>query len=144
MEYVGAGRPSLKHHHTENCTRLTNKSIEYVCTGCQKLKYLDIHHSPLMTDNVLEYIFRSKLLEVLNVLRILNLLGINFHMIATYLVHMSELNVTGCLSVDKKCLDKLQEEMPHLKILQGHIDTKEPGVDLGDATYFISVGVKVM
>jgi hypothetical protein len=138
MEYVGAGCPNLKHLNIGSCSGLTNKSTEYVCTGCQKLKYLDIQQSPKMTDDVLENIFRSKELEVLNVMWNLHLLGINFHMIPTHLVHLTELNVEGCPSIDEKCLDKLQEEMPHLKIIRSHMDNEEPDVDIGEATFFIS------
>ncbi|KDR19903.1 F-box/LRR-repeat protein 2-like [Zootermopsis nevadensis] len=138
MEYVGAGCPNLKHLDIGNCSGFTNKSIEYVCTGCQKLKYLDIQQCPEMTDEVLENIFRSKELQVLNLMWNLNLLGINFHMIPSHLVCLTELHVEGCFSIDDKCLDKLQEEMPHLKIIGSHADNEEPDVDLADATFFIS------
>lgn len=137
MEYVGAGCPNLKYLDIGSCSGFTNKSIEYVCIGCQKLKYLDIQQCPEMTDKVLENIFRSKKLEVLNVKWNLNLLGINFHMIPSHLVCLTELHVEGCFSIDEKCLDKLQEEMPHLTIIRSNTD-EEPDVDLGDATFFIS------
>jgi hypothetical protein len=138
MDYVGAGCPNLKYLDIGNSSGFTNKSIEYVCTGCQKLKYLNIQHCPEMTDDVLENIFRSKNLEVLSLMWNTNILGINFHMIPSHLVCLTELRVQGCYSIDEKCLDRLQEEMPHLKIMRSHTDNEEPDVNLGDATFFIS------
>jgi hypothetical protein len=137
MEYVGAGCPKLRHLDIGNCSGLTNKSIEYVCNGCQKLKYLDIQHCPEMTDAVMENIFRSKELQVLNLMWNLNLSGIHFHMIPSHLVHLAELHVQGCNSIDQKYLDKLHEEMPYLKII-GNMDNENSDIDLGDATFFIS------
>jgi hypothetical protein len=138
MSYVGAGCPNLKYLDIGCCSPFTNKSIEYICTGCQKLKYLDIQQCPEMTDDVLENIFRSKNLEVLSLMWNMDMLGINFHMIPSHLVCLTELRVQGCYSIDEKCLDKLQEEMPHLKIMRSPTDNEEPDVNLGDATFLIS------
>jgi hypothetical protein len=117
MEYVGAGCPNLSHLDIGYCSELTNKSIEYVCSGCQKLKYLNIQNCPTMTDDVLENIFKSKKLEVLVLSCNSHLLGIHFLLIPSNLIHLTELRVDGCLSLDEKLMDKLQEKMPHLLIV---------------------------
>jgi F-box/leucine-rich repeat protein 2/20 len=138
MHYVGAGCPNLNHLNIELCTQLTNKSTEYVCTGCQKLKYLDIQRCPEMTDDVLENIFKSKELEVLKLSWNPHILGIHFLLIPTNLVHLTELHVHGCHSLDEKRMDKLKEEMPHLKIIGNYTNNEETDIDLVDATFFIS------
>jgi hypothetical protein len=138
MEYVGARCPNLKHLDIGNCTGLTNKSTEYVCKGCQNLKYLDIQSCPEMTDAVLENIFRSRELEVLILSWNSQLLGTNFPLIPSNLIHLTELDVEGCVSVDEKCLHELQVVMPNLKITGNYTVSEEPEVNLGDAAFFIS------
>jgi F-box/leucine-rich repeat protein 2/20 len=138
MEYVGAGCPNLKHINIGYSFHLTNKSIEHVCTGCQKLKYLDIQQCPEMTDDVLQNIFKSKELEVLELSWNPHILGIHFLLIPSNLIHLTELHVHGCHSLDEKRMDKLKEEMPHLNIVGYYTNNEETDVDLGDATFFIS------
>jgi hypothetical protein len=137
MEYVGAGCPNLKHLDIGGCSGLTNKSTEYVCIGCQKLRYLNIESCPEMTDAVLENIFRSRKLEVLVLACNSQLLGTNFPLIPSNLIHLTELDVWECVSVDEKYLHELHVVMPNLKVIR-HIISEEPDVDLGDATFFIS------
>ncbi|XP_033609752.1 F-box/LRR-repeat protein 3-like [Cryptotermes secundus] len=138
MEYVGAGCPNLSHLRVADCYKLTNKGTEYVCSGCQKLKYLSIQNYPAITDDVMEHIFKCKQLEVLELSHTSHLLGINFHLIPSTLVHLTELHVHGCSSLDKKCMDKLKEEMPHLLIAGIYTRNEETDVNLGDAKFFIS------
>jgi hypothetical protein len=138
MDYVGTGCPNLNCLNIGYCSELTNKSTEYVCSGCQKLKYLDIRNCPKMTDDVLENIFKSKQLEVLELSCNSYLLGIHFLLIPSNLVHLTELHVHDCFSLDAKCMDKLEEEMPHLLIVGIYTNNEETDVDLADATFFIS------
>ncbi|PNF39133.1 hypothetical protein B7P43_G01363 [Cryptotermes secundus] len=138
MEYVGAGCPNLSHLRVADCYKLTNKGTEYVCSGCQKLKYLSIQNCPEMTDDVMEHIFKSKQLEVLELSCNSHLSGINFHLIPSTLVHLTELHVQDCSSLDKKCMEKLKEEMPQLLIAGIYTRNKETDVNLGDANFFIS------
>jgi hypothetical protein len=137
MEYVGAGFPNLNHLNIENCCKLTNKGVEYICSGCQKLKYLDIGQCPDMTDDVLKNIFKIKKLEVLK-LSNSELLGIHFLEIPSNLLHLTELHIDGCFSLDEKHVDKLKEEMPHLLIAGLYTKNEETDVNLADATFFIS------
>jgi hypothetical protein len=152
MEYVGAGCPNISYLNIGHCSRLTNKSVEHVCSGCQKLKFLDITNCPEMTDDVMEHIFKSKQLEVLVLSGNSNLLGIHFLLIPSNLVHLAELCVHNCFSLDKKRMDKLKEEMPHLLIVgnytsneetdvnkeETNVNNEEIDVNLADATFFIS------
>jgi hypothetical protein len=145
MEYVGAGCPNLNHLNIGQCYQLTNKSTEYVCTGCQELRYLCIEECPKMTDDVLENIFKSKKLEVLILSRNYHLSGIHFLLIPSNLIHLTELDVQSCLSLDKKYMDKLQEKMPHLSITgivtnseETAVYVEEASFNLGEATFFIS------
>ncbi|PNF39161.1 hypothetical protein B7P43_G01357 [Cryptotermes secundus] len=117
MEYVGAGCPNLNHLYVAQCYQLTNKGIEYVCSGCQKLKYLSIQGCPETTDDVMEHIFKCKQLEVLELSCNSHLSGIHFPLIPSNLVHLNELRVHDCFSLDEKCMSKLKEEMPHLLIV---------------------------
>jgi Leucine-rich repeat (LRR) protein len=138
MEYVGAGCPNLNNLYIGHCSQLTNKATEHVCSGCQKLKYLSIQNCPEMTDDVMESILKSKKLEVLDLSCNSHLLGIHFLLIPSNLVYLTELHVHGCLSLDEKCMDKLQEKMPHLNIIGNYSNDEETDVNLGDATFFIS------
>ena len=138
MEYVGAGCPRLKHLDIGNCAGLTNKSTEYVCKGCQKLKYLDIQSCPEMTDAVLDNILRSRELEILILSWNSQLVGTNFLLIPSNLIHLTELDVVGCVSLDENCVHKLQVMMPNLKITGSYTVSEEPDVELADAAFFIS------
>jgi hypothetical protein len=152
MEYVGAGCPNLSHLNIGYCSQLTNKSVEHVCSGCQKLKFLDFTNCPEMTDDVMEHIFKSNKLEVLVLSCNFHLLGIHFLQIPSNLVHLTKLYVRSCFSLDKKRMDKLKEEMPHLFIVRNYsnnketdvnnketdVNNEETDVNLADATFFIS------
>lgn len=141
MEYVGAGCPRLKHLDIVQCIGLTNKSSEYVCKGCQKLKYLAIKSCPEMTDSVLDNILNCRELEVLILSLNSQLLGTNFLLIPSNLIHLTELNVLGCDGLDEKCVHELQVMMPNLKIIGSYTVDEEPDVNLGDAAFFISESV---
>jgi hypothetical protein len=121
MEYIGAGCPTLSHLNVAQCRQLTDKSIEYVCIGCQKLKYLNIQECPEMTDDVLKHICRSKKLNVLRLSGNSHFLGTHFSLIPSNLLNLTELHVHDCFSLDEKLMDKLKEELPHLKILGNYI-----------------------
>jgi F-box/leucine-rich repeat protein 2/20 len=125
MEYVGAGCPNLSHLDVAHCYQLTNKSVEYVCTGCQKLKHLDIRKCPEMTDDVMKHICKSNKLNVLKLSDNSNLLGTYFSLIPSSLVHLTELHVHDCFSLDEKHMDKLKKEMPHLNILGNYTNNGE-------------------
>jgi hypothetical protein len=138
MEYIGAGCPNLSYLNIGHCSQLTNKGVEYICSGCQKLKYLNIQNCPEMTDDVMKNIFKSKKLEVLKLSFNSHLLGIHFLLIPSNLVHLTELHVPGCFSLDEKHMNKLKEEMPHLLIVGKYTNDDETDVNLGDAAFFIS------
>jgi hypothetical protein len=70
-----------------------------------------------MTDVVMENIFKSKTLEVLKLSFNSYLLGIHFLLIPSKLVHLTELRVHDCFSLNEKRMGKLKEEMPHLLIV---------------------------
>jgi hypothetical protein len=125
MEYVGAGCPNLSHLDIGFCPQLTDKSVEYVCTGCPKLKFLAIQECLKMTDDVMKHICKSKKLNVLRLAWNSHLLGTHFLLIPSNLVHLTELDVHCCLSLDKNRMDKLKEEMPHLNIILNYTHSKE-------------------
>jgi hypothetical protein len=125
MEYVGAGCPNLNHLDIGVCPQLTDKSVEYVCTGCPKLKFLAIQECPKMTDDVIKHICKSKKLNVLRLAWNAHLLGTHFLLIPSNLVHLTELDVHSCLSLDKNRMDKLKEEMPHLNIILNYAHSKQ-------------------
>jgi hypothetical protein len=91
-----------------------------------------------MTDVVMENIFKSKTLEVLILSFNSHLLGIHFLLIPSNLVHLTELHVHDCFSLDEKCMGKLKELMPHLNIIGNYSNDEETDVNLGDAPFFIS------
>jgi len=138
MDYVGAGCPRLKHVNIGHCLQLTNKSIEYVCKGCQILKYLSIPSLPEMTDAVLDNILKCRELEVLSIAWNPQLLGTNFLLIPSNLIHLTELEIVGCVALEEKCVHELQVMMPSLKIIRDYTVNEEPDVNLGEAAFFIS------
>jgi hypothetical protein len=77
-------------------------------------------------------------LEVLNLSWNSHLLGIHFLLIPSNLIHLTDLHVDGCLSLDEKLMDKRQEKMPHLLIVGNYTNNEETDVNLGDATFFTS------
>ncbi|PNF22371.1 hypothetical protein B7P43_G17486 [Cryptotermes secundus] len=114
-------------------------SLAVILTNCPQLQRLTVHECGLTDDDdVMEHIFKCKQLEVLELSHTSHLLGINFHLIPSTLVHLTELHVHGCSSLDKKCMDKLKEEMPHLLIAGIYTRNEETDVNLGDAKFFIS------
>jgi len=141
MEYVGAGCPRLKHLDIGDCFGLTNKSIEYVCKGCQKLKYLSLWACPEMTDSVLDNILKCRELKVLILSWNSQLLGTNFLLIPSNLIHLTELDVRGCGTLEEKCVRELQVMMPNLKITSFYTVNEEPDVNLGDAAIFFSESI---
>jgi hypothetical protein len=136
MEYVGAGCPNLSHLNLAHCYQLTNKSVEYVCTGCPKLKYLDIQKCPEMTDDVMKHICKSNKLNVLKLSDNYLLSGTHFSLIASNLVHLTELHVHDCFSLDEKRMDKLKEEMPHLNIIGNYTNNRETS-NLHHSSYLV-------
>jgi len=138
MQYVGAGCPRLKHLDIGDGSGLTNMGIEYVCKGCQKLKYLAISACPEMTDSVLDNIVKCRELKVLILSWNSQLLGTNFLLIPSNLIHLTVLDVQGCDALDEKCVHELQVMMPNLKITSNFTVNEEPDVNLEDAAIFIS------
>jgi hypothetical protein len=81
---------------------------------------------------------KAKNLEVIKLSWNSHLLGIHFLLIPSTLVHLTELHIHGCFSLDEKDMDKLTEEMPHLLIIWLYMKNEETDVNLGNATFFIS------
>ncbi|PNF40428.1 hypothetical protein B7P43_G18203 [Cryptotermes secundus] len=114
-------------------------SLAVILTNCPQLQRLAVHECGLTDDDdVMEHIFKCKQLEVLELSHTSHLLGINFHLIPSTLVHLTELHVHDCSSLDKKCMDKLKDEMPHLLIAGIYTRNEETDVNLADANFFIS------
>ncbi|XP_069675551.1 F-box/LRR-repeat protein fbxl-1-like isoform X11 [Periplaneta americana] len=141
VEYIGAGCKNLKYLDVACCSKLTDKSIEYICVGCPKLRYLNIGRCRLMTDAVFQSIIKFKDLAVLNLMLNNNIFGTLFHMIPSNLSNLIEIYIEGC-SLDQDYVEKLQDDMPKLKITGKSLSYKpreEPDIDLEDSTFFINL-----
>jgi hypothetical protein len=86
----------------------------------------------------LDNILKCRELEVLILSFNPQLLGTNFLLIPSNLIHLTELDVQGCVALDKKCVHDLQVMMPNLKITGSYTNNMEPDVNLGDAAFFSS------
>jgi hypothetical protein len=75
-----------------------------------KLKHLDIQKCPEMTDDVMKHVCKSKKLNVLRLLWNSHLLGTNFLLSPSNLVHLTELHVHGCFHWMKNIWTNLRKK----------------------------------
>ncbi|XP_069675553.1 F-box/LRR-repeat protein 14-like isoform X13 [Periplaneta americana] len=116
VEYICSGCESLKHLNISFCSGLTDKSVAYISVGCPRLKYLAISHCLVMTDAMIQSVVECKELTVLDMKWNYNILGSYFHLISSNLINLKELHLHGCEKLNPKNVSKLQEEMRELKI----------------------------
>ncbi|XP_069675548.1 F-box/LRR-repeat protein 14-like isoform X8 [Periplaneta americana] len=139
LEYIGAGCSRVQHLDVGNCYGLTDKGIEYICSGCKKLRYLDIRSCYSMTDAVFDHIIKINELNILKIKWNDHLKGTNFKLMPSHLFNLKEFDIEGCDFLESDLLDKLQTEMPLLKI-SGRYFGYEFGenfdIDLEEVSFF--------
>ncbi|XP_069675546.1 F-box/LRR-repeat protein 2-like isoform X6 [Periplaneta americana] len=141
LEYIGAGCSRLQHLDVGNCYGLTDKGIEYICNGCQRLRYLNIQSCNNITDAVFEHIIKFKELNILKIMWIHDLKGTNFNLLPSHLCCLKEFYVEGCYALEEDFLDKLQAEMPLLKVIGrycGDEHGEEFDIDLEEVSFVMN------
>jgi len=87
-----------------------------VCTGCHKLKHHDLLYCYEISDTGIKHTTECWCLKILKLTSV-HFKGMYYHLISSHLVHLIRLSVVHYKKLSEGVIDKLQEELPHFRIM---------------------------